>query len=277
MRFMISVETQASAVWRPLRELPARFDLVLSFTRHELAGRYRGSFFGLLWALLTPAVMIGVYTFVFAGIFGARFGANSSSWDYALYLFCGLLPWTAFQESVQISSTTIVAHTNLVKRVVFPLEALPVSHALAAISNQLFGIIALLAAILIVRREIHPTLLWLPALLGLQLMAMIGASWFVASLGVFVRDTQQAVGLLMTVWMFLTPIIYPKTVVPERYRNFINLNPFTALVENYRRIMLEGLMPDAGGLAFFALFAVLCFFGGYFWFAKTRRNFADVI
>lgn len=274
---MISVQAQTEAVWQPLLRLPRRFDLIAQFTRRELAGRYRGSLLGLVWTLLTPAVMIAIYTFVFAGIFGARFAADGSTWDYALYLFCGLLAWTAFQESVQASATTIIAHTNLVKRVVFPLETLPVAHALAALVNQLFGLIVLITAILIVRREIHLTVLWLPVLLALQLAAMLGASWLVASLGVFVRDTAQAVTLVLTAWMFLTPIIYPASVVPEQYRAFINLNPFAHLIENYRRIILEGLMPDVSGLFFFASFATLCFFGGYFWFAKTRRNFADVI
>ena len=274
---MISVQAQIGAIWQPLLSLPRRFDLIMQFTRRELAGRYRGSMLGLLWTLLTPAIMIAIFTFVFAGIFGARFGAGGSSWDYPLYLFCGLLAWTSFQESVQISATTIIAHANLVKRVVFPLETLPVSHALAALINQLFGMIVLIAAILIVRREIHLTALWLPLLLALQLVAMLGASWLVASLGVFVRDTPQAAALLLQAWMFLTPIIYPLSIVPEQYRVFINLNPFTPLVENYRRIMLEGAPPDANGLLFFALFALVLFFGGYFWFAKTRRSFADVI
>jgi len=277
MARVISVQEQNSAVWRPLLELPRHSDLILQFAKRELTGRYRGSALGFLWSLLTPAVMIAIYTFIFAGIFRARFGAHGSPWDYALYLFCGLLPWSAFQESLQISSTTIIAHTNLVKRVVFPLETLPASHSLAAIANQLFGTIVLLTAVTMIRREIHLTLLWLPVLLALQFAMMLGASWFVAALGVFVRDTAQVVTLALTAWMFLTPIIYPASVVPERYRALVNLNPLTALVESYRRVMIEGAMPDVSGLLFFAAFAALSFFGGYFWFAKARRNFADIV
>ena len=117
----------------------------------ELAARYRGSLLGFLWTLLTPIVMIAIFTMIFAGIFKAKFGASSSQWDYALYLFCGLLPWNAFQESLQLSSSTIVSHANLVKRVVFPLETLPVSLSLAAIVNQLFGTAVLLVAAAIMR------------------------------------------------------------------------------------------------------------------------------
>src|SRR5437660_6499941 len=188
MSRMISAQAARRAVWRPLWELPHRFDLVLSLTRRELAARYKGSVLGIVWALLTPLVMIAIFTFIFAGIFKARFGASSSQWDYALYLFCGLLPWNAFQESLQLSANTIVSHANLVKRVVFPLETLPVSQSLAAVANQMFGTAALLIAIVAVRRELHLTILFLPLLIIPQLIATLGGAWLLASLGVFVRD-----------------------------------------------------------------------------------------
>jgi lipopolysaccharide transport system permease protein len=274
---MISAQTARRAVWRPLWELPWRFDLVLSLARRELAARYKGSVLGIVWAVLTPVVMIAIFTFIFAGLFRARFGASGSGWDYALYLFCGLLPWTAFQESLQLSSTTIVSHANLVKRVVFPLETLPVAQALAALGNQMFGTIALLMGILLIRHELHATLLWLPVLVLPQLLATLGAAWLLASLGVFLRDIVQGITLLLMAWMYLTPIIYPESIVPERFRPFINLNPFTPLVRSYRRIMLEGAGPDWHGLAYFTLFALITFIFGYWWFARTRKNFADVI
>lgn len=274
---MISAQMARRAVWRPLWELPRRFDLISSLTRRELAARYRGSVLGIIWALVTPVVMIAIYTFIFAGIFGARFGATGSAWDFALYLFCGLLPWTAFQEAVQHSSTTIVGHANLVKRVVFPLEILPVSLALTSLVNQMFGTLALLVFLVIIRRELHLTTLWLPVLIAPQLLATLGVAWLVASLGVFLRDIVQGIALLLTTWLYLTPIIYPESVVPERYRPFINANPFTGLIRSYRRIMLEGAMPDWRGLAFFTGFAIICFVFGYWWFARTRKNFADVV
>src|SRR5882724_2396535 len=152
---MISAQVARRAVWRPLWELPRRFDLIFSLARRELTARYRGSILGIMWALVTPMVMIAIFTIIFAGIFKARFGASTSQWDYALYLFCGLLPWNAFQESVQLSASTIVTHANLVKRVVFPLETLPLSLSLAGVANQLFGTIVLLVAIAILRHEVH--------------------------------------------------------------------------------------------------------------------------
>jgi lipopolysaccharide transport system permease protein len=275
---VISAQEARRLVWRPLWELPRRFDLIKTLARRELAARYRGSALGLLWAQLTPVVMIAIYTFIFAGIFEARFGTRgANAWDYALYLFCGLLPWNAFQEALQLSSGVVVSRANLVKRVVFPLETLPAAQTLAALANQAFGTAALLVAVLVVHGRLHATLLWLPVLLVPQTLAALGGAWFVASLGVFVRDTAQALGLLLTAWMFLTPIIYPETVVPERYRLGINLNPFTPLVRSYRNIMLEGLAPDWRGLAYFTLFALALFILGYWWFARTRKNFADVV
>lgn len=274
---MFSAQDSRRLVWRPLWELPGRAELIRALVRRELGARYRGSALGVLWAMLTPAVMIAIYTFIFAGIFGARFGGRGTAWDYALYLFCALLPWTAFQDSLQSASNVIVTHANLVKRVVFPLEALPVAQVLAALTTQLLGTVVLVAATLIIRRELHLTLLWLPVLLLPQLVLMLGAAWLVASLGVFLRDTAQVVSLLLVAWMFLTPIIYPEQIVPPRYQAFINANPFTPLVRNYRRLILEGTAPDWGGLAYFTLFAFAVFILGYWWFAKTRKNFADVI
>ena len=274
---MISAQTARRAVWLPLWQLPGRLDLILSLARRDLTARYKGSVLGIVWAIITPVVMIAIFTFIFAGIFGARFGARGSSWDYALYLFCGLLPWTMFQETVQRASTTIVEHANLVKRVVFPLETLPVAQTLSALGNQLFGTVALLLATILIHRELHLSILWLPAVLIPQLVATLGAAWLVASLGVFFRDIAQGITLILMAWMYLTPIIYPESIVPERYRPFINANPFTALVRSYRRIFLEGAPPDWPSLAYFSVVALVLFVFGYWWFAKTRRNFADVI
>jgi lipopolysaccharide transport system permease protein len=274
---MISAQTARRAVWHPLWELPGRSELIFSLAKRELLARYKGSALGIVWALLTPVVMIAIFTFIFAGIFGARFGASQSHWDYALYLFCGLLPWTMFQETLQQSASTIVAHANLVKRVVFPLETLPVAQAFSSLGNQLFATIALLIATLVIQQQLHLTALWFPLLVIPQLLFTLGAAWLIASLGVFLRDIAQGITLLLMAWMYLTPIIYPESIVPERFRVFINLNPFTSLVRSYRRIFLEGAAPDWTGLAYFTGFAIVSFLVGYWWFARTRKNFADVI
>jgi lipopolysaccharide transport system permease protein len=264
-------------VWQPLWQLPSRAELIFSFARRELLARYKGSALGIAWAVLTPVVMIAIFTFIFAGIFEVRFGANDSHWDYALYLFCGLLPWTMFQEAIQQSANTIVAHSNLVKRVVFPLEALPAAQVFAALGTQLFGTVALLIATLIIRQRLELTGLWLPVVLIPQLLFALGSAWLIASLGVFLRDITQGITLLLMAWMYMTPIIYPESIVPERFRTFINLNPFTPLIRSYRRIFLDGAAPDWRGLAYFTAIALVIFIFGYWWFARTRKSFADVV
>ena len=274
---MLSTDAAHRKIWQPLWQLPSRAELIFSFAKRELLGRYKGSVLGIAWAVLTPVVMIAIFTLIFAGIFGARFGANHSNWDYALYIFCGLLPWSMFQESVQQSANTILVHSNLVKRVVFPLEALPAAQVFAALGNQLFATLALLVATIIIRQHLDLSALWLPVLLIPQLLFALGAAWLIASLGVFLRDIAQGVTLLLMAWMYLTPIIYPETMVPERFRSFINLNPFTSLVRSYRRIFLDGGAPDWRGLGYFAAVAVVVFIFGYWWFARTRKSFADVV
>jgi lipopolysaccharide transport system permease protein len=182
-----------------------------------------------------------------------------------------------FQETVQQSATTIVTHANLVKRVVFPLETLPAAQALSALGGQLFGTIALLIAAVVIQHQLKLTIVWLPVLLIPQLLFVLGSAWLIASLGVFLRDVAQGVTLILMAWMYLTPIIYPETIVPQRFHSFIEINPFTPLVRSYRRIFLEGMPPDWYGLAYFTAVASLLFVFGYWWFARTRKNFADVI
>ena len=274
---MISSHTVQREVWRPLWQLPSRAELIWSLAKRDLLTRYKGSVLGLVWALLTPVVTIAIFTFIFAGVFGARFGPNHTNWDYALYLFCGLVPWTMFQDTVQQSASTIVSRANLVKRVVFPLETLPVAQTFSALGNQLFATVALLVAAVIARHQMPLTVLWFPIVLIPQLLFTLGAAWLIASLGVFLRDIVQGISLMLMAWMYLTPIIYPESMVPERFRQFTNLNPFTPLVRSYRRIFLDGLAPDWGGLAYFTAVAIVVFIFGYWWFARTRKNFADVI
>jgi len=274
---MISAQTAQRNIWKPLLTLPGRGELIFSLAKRDLLTRYKGSALGLIWAIVTPVVMIAIFTFIFAGIFGARFGNSSSHWDYALYLFCGLVPWTMFQDTLQQSVTTIVSHANLVKRVVFPLETLPVAQAFSALGNQLFATIALLLGIIVIQHQLPLTIVWLPVVLLPQLLLTIGAAWLLASLGVFLRDIVQGVSLVLMAWMYLTPIIYPEAIVPERFRWLIAVNPFTPLVRSYRRIFLENQAPDWRGLGYFTLIAIVVFVFGYWWFARTRKNFADVI
>lgn len=251
--------------------------LVRSMVRRDLTSRYKGSIIGPAWAIITPAVMIIIFTLIFSGIFGARFGGEGGHLSFALYLFCGLLPWIAFSDGIQRSTSSLTDNVNLVKRVVFPTEALPVNLALSAITQQMIGTVVLLVGALILERTIHPTALLLPVLLIPQFLATVGLGWMMASLGVFIRDMPQFNQLALTAWMYLTPIFYPESIIPPKYQWLVNLNPMAPLIRNYRRILLEGKTPDWRGLGVTMAFALVCFVLGYWWFERTKKAFADVL
>jgi lipopolysaccharide transport system permease protein len=183
----------------------------------------------------------------------------------------------AFSEGVQRATTALVENVNLVKRVVFPIEALPVNLALSAIAQQLVGTFVLIAAALFFERALHPTALWLPLLLAPQFLFTVGLGWLMASLGVFIRDTPQFTQLFLMTWLYLTPIFYPENIIPEKYRWLVNLNPMAPLIRSYRQILLEGKAPDWRGLSVTLVFALVCFVFGYWWFERTKKAFADVL
>lgn len=265
-------------LWRAGAALVTRHPgLIRSLVRRELTSRYKGSLGGLAWSIITPAVMISIFTLIFSGIFQARFSATGGHLNFAVYLFCGLLPWIAFSEGIQRATTVLSENVNLIKRVVFPVEALPVNVALTALVQQLFGTSVLIVAAFILERTVHPTVLFLPLMLIPQLIATLGLGWLMASLGVFLRDMAQFNQLLLSAWMYLTPIFYPEEYIPAHYRWLVKFNPMAPLIRSYRRILLEGEQPDWRGLAFTMGFAIVCFVVGYWWFERTKKAFADVI
>ncbi len=252
-------------------------ELVLSLVRRDLSNRYKGSMMGLFWAIVTPAIQITIFTFIFAGIFKSRFGSQRSEYGFAVYLFCGMLPWIAFAEAVQRATTSLTENVNLVKRVVFPIEALPVNLVLSAVVQQLIGTGILLVAALLLERVFHPTALLMPVLLVPQLLLTFGLSWLAASLGAFLRDTPQFTQLLLMVFQYLTPIYYPEELIPPSFQWINRLNPMAPLIRSYRRILLEGQWPDWQGLTFTLAFALVCFVFGYWWFERTKKAFADIL
>ena len=232
---------------------------------------------GLMWTVITPAVMIAIYTVIFSGIFGAKFDVEGGHLRFAVYLFCGMLPWIAISDGVQRSTTVLTDNVNLVRRVVFPLEALPTNLVLSALVQQPLGTIVLLLAALLMQRTLHLTVLLMPVLLVPQLLMTLGISWLMASLGVFIRDMSHINQLTLQTLMYLTPILYPENLIPPDYRKLVDLNPLAPLIRSYRFILLEGRGPDWHGLSFTFLFAVVCFSLGYWWFERTKKAFADVL
>lgn len=264
--------------WHPAAALLREHrDLIRSLVKRDLTSRYKGSVMGLGWTILTPAVQIVIFTVIFSGIFSAKFGDQGGHLRFAVYLLCGMLPWIAFSDGVLRSTTTLTDNVNLVRRVVFPLEALPVNLALSALVQQLLGTVVLLAATLLMQQTLHLTAFWLPVLLIPQLLATIGLGWLMASLGVFIRDMSQVNQLALQACMYLTPILYPESLVPPNYRWLVDCNPMAPLIRSYRQILLEGQPPDWRGFVVTVVFGLVCFGFGYWWFERTKKAFADVL
>ena len=245
--------------------------------QREVSARYQGSAVGLLWAIAQPVTMLALYTFVFSAILKVKFGTDGSTLSFAFYLFCGMLPWLAFSEALGRAPNVMLENANLVKKVVFPLEILPVNLTLTGLFNQLVGIGVFAAGLLVWQQHLAWTWLLLPVLMALQLLFTQGLAWLFASLGVFMRDVGQIMGLALTAWMFMTPIMYPASLVPEAFRWVLWVNPMAPLIASYRAILLEGKLPDPLALGAFTGVGIVVFVLGYMWFMRTKHAFADVL
>ncbi len=270
-KFPTSPWAMAESLWR-------NRGLIRVLVVREVAGRYRGSVLGILWSFFNPVFMLAVYTFVFSVVFKARWGTDGESRaEFALILFAGLLVFNLFAECITRAPSLIIANANYVKKVVFPLEILPWVAFGAALFHFLVSLSVWLLFSFWVLGVPHATLLLFPLVLAPLVLLVMGLSWFLAALGVFLRDVAQMVGVMITVLMFLTPIFYPISAIPERYRFFLYLNPLTFVVEQTRDLLIFGNEIAWGpmGLLLLIAFFVACL--GFAWFQKTRKGFADVL
>jgi lipopolysaccharide transport system permease protein len=206
-----------------------------------------------------------------------RVTTGEGAGGFAIYLFCGLLPWNAFSEGMNRAAGVLVEHANLVKRSVLPPEILPIYPVLSGIVNQLAGLAILLLVLVVRDHRLSPSILLLPAILMLQFVLTMGLAWIVAGMTVFVRDIGQVIGTVLMVWAFLTPIFYPPDLIPESLRPFQVLNPIAGLVESYRTLILEGALPAWGYLFSLTGYALLALLIGYRLFKRMQSAFADVI
>jgi len=255
-------------------------ELIFQISQREVLGRYKGSIMGLAWSFFNPLLMLLVYTFVFSEIFKARW-VNSSPEDgkvqFALILFVGMIVLGFFCDLLNRAPSLILSNANYVKKVVFPLEVLPVIAACSALFHALISLSALLVAFLLFNGYLNWTLIYLPVVVIPLVLISLGFAWIVASLGVFIRDIGQAIGILTSLLMFLTPVFYPITGVPEAFRPFLLANPLTFIIEEAREFIIWGHQPHWTGLFIYIISSILVAWAGYFWFQKTRKGFADVL
>ncbi len=262
-----------------VRGLWRRRDLLRQFTRREIRGRYRGARLGMLWVFVQPLVMLLIYTFVFGLVFRARWpGAQTESLaEFSVTLFAGLVVFQLFSECLGRAPFLVTGVPNYVKKVVFPLEILPVCSLGASLFHAAVNVLILLGAQVLVLGRVPLTALAAP-LAVLPLLALsLGLGWYLASLGVFFRDLQQAVGLLITMLFFVTPIFYPLSAVPEPLRPLLRLNPLAFAVEAFRETLLWGRWPAWQEWTAWAAAGLAVLLTGYAFFMRTRRAFADVL
>lgn len=264
--------------WSVFQSFWRQHHLILQMSKREVLGRYRGSLLGLFWSFIQPLLTLAVYAFVFGFVFKARWGIErETGLDFVLILFAGLTVHALLAENLSRAPTLILANANYVKRVVFPLEALPWIALCASLFHAFLAFGVLLTIYVLGHLTLQWTAIFLPVVLFPLAIMTIGLSWFLASLGVYIRDIGQAIGIVVTVLLFLCPIFYPSSVLPEPIRGLIYLNPLTLIVDQTRAVLLWGQPPDFAALSLYFLVSALVAWLGFLWFQKARRGFADVI
>ena len=244
--------------------------LILQMSRREVVGRYRGSVMGLAWSFFNPAAD-GVYL-RFSVVFKARWGTDvgESKGEFAILIFVGMIVHGLFAECVNRAPGLILANANYVKKVVFPLEVLPWVAMGATLFHAGISLIVLLLVQLILSSSLPWTAILLPLIVLPLVLVSMGFAWFLAATGVFVRDIAQTTGILTTVLMFLAPVFYPISALPQEYQGLLKLNPLTFIIEEARQVLIWGRMPDWEGLGIYCAVSLILAWMGFWWF-KTQR------
>jgi len=257
------------------RKLVQQRHLVMNFVVRDLKMRYVGSFMGFFWSVVNPLVLLSCYTFVFSIVFKIR-PATSATDNFAVFLFCGILPWLYFQDTLIRCSGTILENSSLIRKTLFPSEILPLSLVLSNLVYHLIGL-AILGVVLVWHGTVAWTALLLLAFLIPLMFLCLGLGWLVAVLQVFLRDTVHVLNVVLIFWFWFTPVFYTVDMVPERFRFFLKLNPLTAVVEGYREVLLERKVPALETIALVWVVAALAFVLGGLAFRTTKREFVDVL
>lgn len=253
--------------------------LIYRMTKRDVVGRYKGSIIGLAWSFFNPIVMLVIYTFVFSVVFKSRWGTTSSDskTEFATVLFVGMIIFNLFAEATNRAPGLILSNVSYVKKVVFPLEILPIINLGAALFHAAISFGVLICALLLFNGYLNWTIFFLPIVLLPFVFLIIGISWFLASLGVYARDVSQVIGVITTLMMFLSPVFYPISAVPEKFQKWVLMNPLSFIIEQTRNVLVFGDLPNWFGLSIYCLISTFVMYFGFAWFQKTRKGFADVL
>lgn len=253
--------------------------LIAQLLKRDIESRYRGSVLGVFWSLLTPMLMLSMYTFVFQTVFKARWNdtAGETQLGFAIILFLGLSVHGLLSETLQKAPSLIIGHQNFVKKIVFPLSVLSIVSLLSALFTFCVNFLLLLALIYLEQSSVPITVFMLPIVIAPYLILLLGVSWVLAALGVYLRDIQQLMGALATLILFLSPVFYATSTLPSAFRLLIICNPISFVVESARDVVIYGKVPDIYSLGIYWGVALVVAFLGYRFFERVRPGFADVL
>ena len=253
--------------------------LIRYMVQRQMARSYQASYLGLLWAFLSPLLMVALLTVIFSELIGIKFRevTGNSSLNFGLFLYCGLLPFLTYSQALSRGVNIIRRNSGLVQGVVFPLEILPLTTIVASLLQNLLGVGALLVVLVALGQPLHLTTLLLPLVLVPQLLFTLGLSYLVAVAGTYVPDIKETLRAVIRGTFFITPILWPTGRVPEDWRFLVDYNPLAVLVNAYRDLIINGELPGLESALWFSLFAVALFVAGLFVFDRVKHNFADLI
>lgn len=254
--------------------------LIRYLVQRQMAHNYRGSYLGLVWAFLSPLLMVVLLTIVFSELVGIRFRelTGDSSLNFGLYLYCGLVPFLAYNGALTQGVNAIRRNSDLVRRVVFPLEILPLTWAAAMpLINNVLGVGALMLVLVVLEQRLHWTVFLLPLVMVFQMLFILGLSYLMAVAGTYMPDIREALRAVVRATFFITPIIWPAERVPESFRFLVDFNPLAFLVEAYRNLILDGELPGGMATIYFSLFAIALFVVGLAVFNRVKHRFAELL
>jgi lipopolysaccharide transport system permease protein len=254
-----------------------RRTLLLQMVRRDFEQCFIGSTAGWMWGLILPLVQLVVWVFVFEVCMGVKVPPNQPTHSYALFLFCGVLPWLLFQDTVTRSANSMLDNANLITKTVFPAEIVPVSIFLSSLVSHLMVVALVIAGVGVVTGHFSMWMLTLPVYMFLVGLFAIGIGWIVASLQVYLRDTAQVLSVILVFWFWVTPIFISEQQIPERYRFALHWNPLAFVVQAYRDRLLSYRIPSLHDLAIITAYAIAAFVAGGLFFRHLKRGFADVL
>ena len=273
-----SAKTNGTHLLGPFSAFLEHRSLTIELTKRDILGRYRGASFGLLWSLISPFLMLGVYTFAFGFVMKSKWPpVDGHSAHFSVILFIALIVHGFFAECLNRSPHLITSQPNFVKRVIFPLEIFPWSMLLSALFHMAMNVLAFIVLRLAIEGVVAWTIIFLPLVVLPLALLTLGVSWVLAALGVYLRDIGQITGVLATALLFMSSAMIPLSVVPQHYRIFFMMNPLTFIIDQAREVALWGNAPDWLGLLIYGLVGIGMAYIGYLWFSLTRKGFGDVL